>query len=447
MMRMRTRSCNAAATVAQAARKKRKHDATVSTTQLETSPIPKKKIESKYFKKEINSDQSLTAITKSNTSKKVTSAKRKRAKKDVVENLSPKSSPDKRLIITPIKPALPPGKVPDDFVYVWELVELLRADRDAPVDLHGVEALSSKDKNLSEAEREFSALVALMLSSQTKDHIVGEAVRNLQKEAMEAGQEFGPAFILTLKEKGLHRLLGKVGFWNNKTRYMLGMSQLLLDETFAPEDGLRKVGRIPRTTEALTSLPGIGPKMAFLGQLIAFGSADGLAVDTHMHRIFHDLKWISTKDHKKGPDATRVCLESWLPKQYWANTNYLFVGFGQQAQQRRELMLRKCCGVCKTSVFPRARSGDALELLARCGGIKKQPGSKYLQLVVKETKETPLMWACQSGWEEAVNVLLEHGLDPLHCDVNGKTAADYARLNGHKELAKRMTEIMSTRNK
>ena len=74
-----------------------------------------------------------------------------------------------------------PGSLnpPKDWEKVYSLVEELRADRTAPVDSNGAEALPQR--NLGDKVYRFQVLIALMLSSQTKDGIVGEVMRALQQ--------------------------------------------------------------------------------------------------------------------------------------------------------------------------------------------------------------------------------------------------------------------------
>ena len=49
---------------------------------------------------------------------------------------------------------------------------------------------------------------------------------------------------------------------------------------------------MPNTVEDLTALPGIGLKIAHLLLQSAFGKTEGIAVDTHVHRISNRLKWV-----------------------------------------------------------------------------------------------------------------------------------------------------------
>jgi endonuclease-3 len=85
---------------------------------------------------------------------------------------------------------------------------------------------------------------------------------------------------------------------------------------------------VPRTAKELCALPGIGPKMAYIILNVAHGIVTGIGIDTHMHRIMNQLRWMQTKT----PEQTRAVLESWLPREEWGKINLLFVGFGQQVR-------------------------------------------------------------------------------------------------------------------
>ena len=58
------------------------------------------------------------------------------------------------------------------------------------------------------------------------------------------------------------------------------------------------------------SLKGVGPKMAHIVMSLAWNEVTGIGVDTHMHRIFNDLKWCESKT----PEGTRMQLESFVPR-------------------------------------------------------------------------------------------------------------------------------------
>eukprot|EP00573_Skeletonema_grethae_P011670 CAMPEP_0201696774 /NCGR_PEP_ID=MMETSP0578-20130828/8322_1 /ASSEMBLY_ACC=CAM_ASM_000663 /TAXON_ID=267565 /ORGANISM="Skeletonema grethea, Strain CCMP 1804" /LENGTH=381 /DNA_ID=CAMNT_0048182803 /DNA_START=140 /DNA_END=1285 /DNA_ORIENTATION=+ len=269
---------------------------------------------SKYFAKQPSSPVTVTAKTKGKVSAK-TPTKRGSPSKSKSPGKSPGRSP-KRVTIEPgsLKP-------PTNWEKIYSLVEELRADRSAPVDTDGGEALP--EKHLGEVVYRFQVLTALMLSSQTKDAVVGETMRILQQHGLTVEN------IHQTDHETLNGLIKKVGFHNNKTKFMKQSAEIILTQYN---------GDIPPTADEMMKLPGVGPKMAYIVESIAFDTASGIGVDTHMHRMFNDLKWVTSKT----PEETREQLEGWLPRDKWGSINYIWVGFGQEVQQQKEKMLRKC---------------------------------------------------------------------------------------------------------
>ncbi len=194
------------------------------------------------------------------SSMNITPVKRKSPTKNAS---TPTSSPRKRQKIEP--GSLPP---PKNWEQIYKLVEELRSDRSAPVDTEGGEALP--EKHLGPAVYRFQVLTALMLSSQTKDAVVGETIRALQKHGLTVEN------INNTDHSTLNRLIGKVGFHNNKTKFIKQVAEIIISQYN---------GDIPPTAEEMMKLPGIGPKMAYIIENIAFGSVTGIGVDTHMHRM------------------------------------------------------------------------------------------------------------------------------------------------------------------
>ena len=244
-------------------------------------------------------------------------------------NASKRESPAKGESTSPRKRVkIEPGSLapPDDWERIYELVEELRSDRSAPCDTDGGEALP--EKHLGPKVYRFQVLTALMLSSQTKDAVVGETMRALQKHGLTVEN------IKNTDSETLNLLIGRVGFHNNKTKFMKQAAEMLISQYN---------GDIPPTAEEMMTLPGVGPKMAYIVESIAFGTSSGIGVDTHMHRLFNDLKWVNSTT----PEQTREQLEGWLPKHKWGAVNLLWVGFGQEVQQQKEKMLRKILGCSK----------------------------------------------------------------------------------------------------
>ncbi|RDI83518.1 hypothetical protein Vi05172_g6702 [Venturia inaequalis] len=218
-----------------------------------------------------------------------------------------------------------PASPPSNWERVYSLTQEMRSKIKAPVDTMGCE--QAANANASPKDQRLSTLIALMLSSQTKDPVTFAAI-----QALESSLPGGLCLqaLLDVQPERLNELIGKVGFHNNKTKYIKATALLLRDK-FG--------GDIPETVEGLTSLPGVGPKMAYLTMSAAWGKDEGIGVDVHVHRITNLWGWHKTTN----PEDTRKKLEAWLPRDKWHEINHLLVGFGQMLC----LPMGRKCGECK----------------------------------------------------------------------------------------------------
>ena len=156
---------------------------------------------------------------------------------------------------------------------------------------------------VSERDKRFQTLIALMLSSQTKDTTTYLAMRNLQTN-LPTGLNLES--ILAVEAPKLNEMIHSVGFHNNKTKYIKSTALILRDQFDSD---------IPTTVEGLMSLPGVGPKMAYLCMSAAWGKIEGIGVDVHVHRLTNMWHWAGTKE-TKNPEETRLALQSWLPSKW-----------------------------------------------------------------------------------------------------------------------------------
>ena len=230
---------------------------------------------------------------------------------------------------------------------VYDTVKEIRANLVAPVDTMGCETLAEdniSDKvhryNVStphtesmtankspQQDRRFQTLIALMLSSQTRDTTTAAVMRALQTRLPRPGLTL--ANILALPGPALDELIRPAGFHNTKTKNIKATAELLAG---------RHGGDIPDTLAGLLALPGVGPKMAHLCLSAAWGRTEGVGVDVHVHRITNRWGW-----HRTGtPEQTRAALEAWLPRDRWHPINRLLVGFGQTLCRP----VRPDCGHC-----------------------------------------------------------------------------------------------------
>ncbi|KAG5984665.1 hypothetical protein E4U55_003745 [Claviceps digitariae] len=224
---------------------------------------------------------------------------------------------------------------PSDWEDMYNSVKKMRAPggaaHGAAVDTMGCERLA--DRTASAKDQRFHTLISLMLSSQTKDTVNAVAMHRLKTElpAHKPGAQGGLNLdnILAVDANVLNKLIWAVGFHNNKTKYIKQTAIILRDQWN---------GDIPDTISGLTSLPGVGPKMAYLCLSAAWDRTEGIGVDVHVHRITNLWGWNKTKT----PEETRLALQSWLPRDKWREINWLLVGFGQTVC----LPVGRRCGDC-----------------------------------------------------------------------------------------------------
>ncbi|KAJ5892141.1 DNA polymerase alpha-associated DNA helicase A [Penicillium subrubescens] len=283
---------------------------------------------------------------------------------------------------------------PSNWETMYNIVKKMRADNPtAPVDTMGCSELYWRAS--SPRDRRFQTLIALMLSSQTKDTVTAVAMQRLHTELGDAQPDrvstvkkedfestddvkikpepddtlstaslpikdstLNLENILAVTPTRLNTLIEKVGFHNNKTKYIKAAALILRDEYN---------GDIPSTPEGLMSLPGVGPKMAYLCMSAAWGKHEGIGVDVHVHRITNLWGWHKTKT----PEETRMALQSWLPRDKWHEINKLLVGLGQTACQP----VKRRCGECYLAGTKLCKSEiKGLSPVKREGGATGSPG-------------------------------------------------------------------------
>ncbi|XP_012258858.2 endonuclease III-like protein 1 [Athalia rosae] len=222
-----------------------------------------------------------------------------------------------------VKPKIINGWHPKDWELMLSNIQEMRKGQTAPVDVMGCHKCS--DPHASAVDTRFQALLALMLSSQTKDQVTYAAMQRLKSHGCTASN------IINTSDEVLGQLIHPVGFWKKKVVYIKKTVEILLREYG---------GDIPKTIEDLCKLPGVGPKMGHICMQVAWGEVSGIGVDTHVHRISNRLGWV--RKPTKVPEETRIELESWLPKERWTDINHILVGFGQEICQP----LRPKCSEC-----------------------------------------------------------------------------------------------------
>jgi endonuclease-3 len=90
--------------------------------------------------------------------------------------------------------------------------------------------------------------------------------------------------------------------------------------------------------EELTSLAGIGRKSANVIMLEAFNDCQGIAVDTHAHRISNRLGLSNESD----PLKVEQDLLKKIPKKHWRLMNHLLVYHGRAICDARKPKCEEC---------------------------------------------------------------------------------------------------------
>lgn len=115
----------------------------------------------------------------------------------------------------------------------------------------------------------FELLIAVLLSAQATDKSVNKATEKLFAVANT------PETMLALGEEHLKTYIKTIGLFRSKARHIMQTCEKLI---------ILYQGKVPKTLDALTSLPGVGRKTANVILNTAFGE-NTIAVDTHVFRV------------------------------------------------------------------------------------------------------------------------------------------------------------------
>lgn len=169
----------------------------------------------------------------------------------------------------------------------------------------------------------FELLVATILSAQCTDKMVNKVTPALFARYPD------PKELASADPKELEDLIHPTGFFRAKAKNLLGMARGLVD---------RFDGKVPDRLEALTSLPGVGRKTAHVVLGVAFGTASGVVVDTHVKRLAYRLGLTDEDDPGRvESDLTRA-----LPRSHWIAFSHRMITLGRTVCSAS----RPKCGVC-----------------------------------------------------------------------------------------------------
>ena len=206
----------------------------------------------------------------------------------------------------------------------------------------------------------FRLLVATILSAQSTDARV-----NLVTPALFRAWP-DPASLAAAPLPEIESVIRSTGFFRSNARALQGCARAI---------ALRHGGRVPRTLEELTALPGVGRKTANVVLGAGFGIPSGIVVDTHMTRVARRL---GLTRHADPVRIERDLLEV-VPREEWIFFSIAGILHGRYVCQARvprcsACPLREPCPSRGLEAAIRARRGGrASAAVRRAGGRPPRP--------------------------------------------------------------------------
>jgi endonuclease-3 len=153
-------------------------------------------------------------------------------------------------------------------------------------------------------------LVATILSAQCTDVRVNMVTPGLFKKYPTAKH------FASLKPEELEPDIRSTGFFRNKSKSIVGAAQAVVNE-FG--------GEVPDDMERLLTIPGAARKTANVVLGSWFGKAEGVVVDTHVHRISRRLELTKNDD----PKSIELDLMKIIPREKWIDFAHQIIHHGR----------------------------------------------------------------------------------------------------------------------
>ena len=173
------------------------------------------------------------------------------------------------------------------------------------------------------AHNDFTFAVAVLLSAQTTDKMVNKVTKELFAVADT------PEKMLELGVDKLKEYIHPLGFFNNKAKNVIALSEVLIDKYNS---------QIPTTRDELEKLPGIGRKSANVIANRLFG-ANTIAVDTHVLRVSRRIGLSKATE----PLAVENDLLNVVPQKFHRNTSDWLVLHGRYTCTAKKPKCAECC--------------------------------------------------------------------------------------------------------
>lgn len=170
----------------------------------------------------------------------------------------------------------------------------------------------------------YELLVAVILSAQCTDKRV-----NMITPAL--FQAFpNPETLAAANFDELYPFIRSVSYPNNKTKHLLGMAKMLVDEFNS---------KVPEIVEDLQKLPGVGRKTAHVISSTIFNQPT-LAVDTHVFRVSKRIG-LATKSANTPLEVEKQLVRH-IPKEYIGKAHHWLILHGRYVCVARTPKCQQC---------------------------------------------------------------------------------------------------------
>ncbi len=166
-------------------------------------------------------------------------------------------------------------------------------------------------------------LVATILSAQCTDERVNIVTKSLFRKYRSAKA------LADAPQEELEKDIQSTGFYRNKAKSLRGMAAALAE---------KHEGKVPRTMDELTALPGVGRKTANVVLGNAYRQSEGVVVDTHVGRLAQRLGLTEQTD----PEKIERDLMQVVPKEDWCLWSHLLIYHGRKICQARKPKCPEC---------------------------------------------------------------------------------------------------------
>jgi len=173
-------------------------------------------------------------------------------------------------------------------------------------------------------------LVATILSAQCTDERVNAVTRELFDKYRSA-EDYAEA-----DPERLEQEIHSTGFYRNKAKALREMAAVLVEE---------HGGTVPRTMPEMVALPGVGRKTANVVLGNAFGSEEGIVVDTHVKRLSVRLGFTQ----QSNPDKVEQDLLEVVPQGERTIFSHLLIFHGRRVCKARK---PDCSGCVLNDICP-----------------------------------------------------------------------------------------------